>query len=149
VPRWVKIHSFCGYQHHKEEFMNGLHITADLHACGCDLNLLTNVDQLKKLCLTSVEASGLTIIGDHWHRFPDYNGSPGGITGMVLLAESHLAVHTWPELLGVTLDVYVCNFTRDNSPAAHAIVGHLIRLLRPARALLHTLERGELNQRAS
>jgi spermidine synthase len=43
-----------------------------------------------------------------------------GVTGTVLLAESHLAIHTWPETGSVTIDVYVCNFSADNSGKAHA-----------------------------
>ena len=50
-----------------------------------------------------------------------WNGQPGGITGTILLAESHLAIHTWPERAGVTLDVYVCNFTADNTGKAEQL----------------------------
>jgi len=52
-----------------------------------------------------VQAAGLTPVDGVFHRFP----LPGGVTGVVLLAESHVAVHTWPERGAVTLDVYVCN----------------------------------------
>ncbi len=68
----------------------------------------------------------LTIVDDKWHVFPDWNGQPGGITGTILLAESHLAIHTWPERRGVTLDVYVCNFTEDNTGKAEQLFETLI-----------------------
>jgi S-adenosylmethionine decarboxylase len=59
--------------------------------------------------------SGLRSVNELFHRFEP--AARGAVTGVVLLAESHLAVHTWPELGAVTLDVYVCNFGGDNSAA--------------------------------
>jgi S-adenosylmethionine/arginine decarboxylase-like enzyme len=59
-------------------------------------------------------------------------GQPAGVTGTVVLAESHLAIHTWPEIGAVTLDVYVCNFSGDNSNRAHALFDEVIaRFARP------------------
>jgi S-adenosylmethionine decarboxylase len=60
----------------------------------------------------------------------------------VLLAESHLCVHTWPESMAVTLDVYVCNFGGDHSAKAHALMQTLLGVLQPAQHTLHALERG-------
>ncbi len=63
----------------------------------------------------------LRAVSELFHCFP----APGGITGMVLLAESHLADHTWPELGAVTLDVYVCNLHGDHSAQAKALMARL------------------------
>jgi S-adenosylmethionine decarboxylase len=60
----------------------------------------------------------------------------------VLLAESHLCVHTWPETTSVTLDVYVCNFGGDHSAKAQALMAALQGLFRPATCSLNRLERG-------
>ena len=90
--------------------MQGLHLTADLYDCACDVSVMTDAETLAALCRTHTLDVGLTLVGEKWHTFPDYQGEPGGVTGMLLLAESHLAIHTWPERGGVTLDVYVCNF---------------------------------------
>jgi len=76
--------------------------------------------------------------------FPDFNGQPGGITGAVLLAESHLALHTWPERSGVTLDVYVCNFTDDNSGKAEQLFGALMMAFRPKSQVVNRINRGDL-----
>ncbi|KAF5290707.1 hypothetical protein FQR65_LT20606 [Abscondita terminalis] len=62
-------------------------------------------------CECADEWPDLTWLEDRWVKFPDYQGQPGGVTGTVLLAESHLAIHTWPETGCVTVDVYVCNFS--------------------------------------
>jgi S-adenosylmethionine/arginine decarboxylase-like enzyme len=64
------------------------------------------------------------------------------VTGVVLLAESHLAVHTWPERGGVTLDVYVCNLGRDNSAHAEALLEALLARFAPTRVERHALQRG-------
>ena len=93
-------------------------------------------------------AAGLQPVGELFHRFaaaPGASaGAPVGITGVVLLAESHLAVHTWPEIACVTLDVYVCNLGADNSARAHALLDSLIDAFAPARTERHALMRGEL-----
>ena len=69
---------------------------------------------------------------------------PGGVTGVVLLAESHLAVHTWPELGAVTLDVYVCNLAGDNSAKARALLAALEAAFAPGRVEHHEVQRGVL-----
>ena len=124
--------------------MHGLHLTADLHGVSPALAALTDVDALRQCCLSAVAASGLVPVGELFHRFaPAGDGTqPTGVTGVVLLAESHLAVHTWPELGAVTLDVYVCNFGADNSARAHSLLGALIDAFAPARVERHELVRG-------
>ena len=122
--------------------MEGLHLTADLAGCRCDPALLTDGAQLADLCTTLTVAAGLTVVADRWRRFPDHAGSPGGVTGMLLLAESHLAVHTWPELGGITLDVYVCNFSEDNSEKARRLMSELEDAFQPMRSHRQHLHRG-------
>lgn len=122
--------------------MNGLHLTADLYDCRAPAAFMTDPGRLGLLCRTAVESVGLTLVGEKWHRFPDHQGAPGGVTGALLLAESHLAVHTWPERGGVTLDVYVCNFSQDNSVRARRVLDALAGAFRPARAQRQELARG-------
>src|SRR6185436_283970 len=74
--------------------------------------------------LEMVAASGLTTMDATFHQF---EGS--GFTGTVVLAESHLAIHTWPERQGLTLDVYVCNFSADNSLKARRLFDRLVEPL--------------------
>lgn len=122
--------------------MEGLHLTADLQGCQGKAELLTSAAALSDLCRSATMDAGLTIVGEHWHKFPGL-GAPGGVTGMLLLAESHLAVHTWPERDGVTLDIYVCNFTDDNSHRARAVVNTLLQAMRPTHAAHGQLLRGD------
>ncbi len=126
--------------------MDGLHLTADLRGCDAGQALMTQPEALRMLCLTAVNAAGLQAVGELFHRFeparPPARPQPTGITGVVLLAESHLAVHTWPELGAVTLDVYVCNFGADNSERAQALLDALARAFGPATTERHNLHRG-------
>jgi len=120
--------------------MNGLHLTADLGGVDPALPPMTDPAALAALCRQSVAQSGLTGVADLFHRFaPD--DAQGGITGVVLLAESHLAIHTWPELGGVTLDVYVCNYGGDNSARAEALMAMLVKAFAPGAAQIQRLTR--------
>jgi S-adenosylmethionine decarboxylase len=101
--------------------MRGLHLTADLRGCNALLAVMVDAAALRVCCLQAVAQAGLVAVGEVFHRFP----APGGVTGVVLLAESHLAVHTWPELGAVTVDVYVCNVNGDNSAKAEQLMATL------------------------
>ena len=125
--------------------MQGMHLTADLHGCdpaGAARAAMTDGAALRRLCLEAVRASGLVPVGELFHRFEPAGPGPTGVTGVVLLAESHLAVHTWPELGAVTLDVYVCNFGADNSARAQALLDALVRAFAPAQVERHRIVRG-------
>lgn len=124
--------------------MHGLHLTADLLDCRCDQTLLTDTAALAAICRAETRAAGLTVVSELFHRFPAPDDAPAGITGVLLLAESHLAVHTWPELFGVTLDAYVCNYSADNSARAEALVDALLRHFQPQRLCRNRLQRGAL-----
>lgn len=111
---------------------------ADLRGCAPGLPAMQDPLALRALCLEAVAAAGLQPVGELFHRFP----APGGVTGVVLLAESHLAVHTWPELGGVTLDVYVCNLHADNSGRAQGLLAALQAAFGPTAAGTHAVQRG-------
>jgi S-adenosylmethionine decarboxylase proenzyme len=119
--------------------MQGLHLVAELHRCAAQ-PLLREAGALRALCLQAVADAGLTPVGDLFHHF----GAGGGVTGVVLLAESHVAVHTWPELAAVTLDVYVCNLLSDNSARAERLVAALEQAFAPQHVQAQRLQRGSL-----
>ena len=121
--------------------MRGLHLTADLYGCAGDRELLERAPQLAWTCRQLVCQAGLTPVAEHFHPF-----AGAGVTGMVLLAESHLAIHTWPELDAATLDVYVCNVSRDNSSRAQVLLDSLISVFAPRRQSLQRIERGAISE---
>lgn len=118
--------------------MQGLHLTADLEGCDPAHAPMVDADALRRLCAAAVQQAGLTVVGECFHRFP----APGGITGVLLLAESHLAVHTWPEFGRVTVDVFVCNLRADNAARADTAMASLVAAFAPRRAAHQRLHRG-------
>ena len=118
--------------------MQGLHLTADLRDCPAG-PALTDPEALRRLCRAAVQASGLQPVGELFHAF----AAPGGVTGVVLLAESHVAIHTWPELGRVTLDVFVCNLHSDNSTRAQRLLAALEASFGAASVEHHRIERGQ------
>lgn len=124
--------------------MQGLHLTADLHGCRCAPHWLLDAPALAAACVRAVQAAGLQAVNQLFHAFPATAQGPGGVTATVLLAESHLCVHTWPEQAAVTLDVYVCNFGADHSAQAEALMAALLALFDPQQVQRHALRRGLL-----
>lgn len=122
--------------------MEGLHLTADCFNCRCDPTLLYEENRLSELVRDHTKQAGLTIVGEKFHSFTYPDGSAAGVTGTLLLAESHVAIHTWPERQAVTLDVYVCNFENDNSAKARNIVDRLIAVFQPLQVSRQELQRG-------
>jgi S-adenosylmethionine decarboxylase len=117
--------------------MYGIHLLGEWYGCPADEPLLTQADALRDLCRRAVEDAGLTIVGDRFFQF-----EPQGVTGTVLLAESHLAIHTWPESGFVTVDVYVCNYTTDNTGKAERVFRALEAALKPQRKRFQAIHRG-------
>lgn len=126
--------------------MNGLHLIADLHDCRCAPGILLDAAGLEYFCVDACRRHGVTVVGQLFHTFHDSVGNPAGVTGTVVLAESHLAIHTWPEISSVTLDVYVCNFSADNSPRAHALFAEVVAAFAPTRLEKQEVVRGRLGQ---
>jgi S-adenosylmethionine decarboxylase proenzyme len=121
--------------------MRGLHLIADLNGCEGPAPL-DDLEALRALCRRAVADAGLHAVGELFHPFADAAGRPQGVTGVVLLAESHLAIHTWPELAAVTADVYVCNFGADNTARAEALMSTIVAAFGASVWTVERLERG-------
>ena len=129
---------FSGIRH-----MKGLHIIGDLHHCAAS-EFLISAKALRALCVAACRDAGLTVLGEHFYQFKGFDATQiGGATGAVILAESHLAIHTWPERNQATLDVYVCNVTIDNSAKAEQLFLRMAGALRPADSVVQRVWRGK------
>ena len=80
----------------------------------------------RDLILGIVQRNGLTVCGDAFHEFEG-----GGFTGTVVLAESHVSLHTWFELGFIHLDVFTCNFTRSNDEVCRKTFQDIAALFSP------------------
>lgn len=121
--------------------MDGIHLLGEWYGCPADTPHMVDAEVLRAACLDAVRATGLTSVGDRFHQF-----EPQGVTGAVILAESHLAIHTWPEMGAVTIDVYVCNFTTDNTDKAEALFRTLEAKFKPRRTHVQSILRGAVNE---
>ncbi len=109
----------------------GSHILADLHGVG--VAALTDGAALERLLSEAARAAGARVLSRHFHSF----GAGGGITGVVLLAESHISIHTWPECQLAAIDIFMCGVADGKRALAVLIEG-----LSPADCHVETVARG-------
>lgn len=74
-----------------------------IEAWGVDFNILNNKEEIERLFTDSVKQSKATYINHYFHKF-----SPHGVSGVVIIAESHVSIHSWPERGYAALDVFTC-----------------------------------------
>lgn len=79
----------------------GRHVIAELD--GCEAGLLSDPLLIRRLMLEAADEAGATVLGDDVYEFHN-----GGVSAFVLLAESHISIHTWPEHRYAALDIYTC-----------------------------------------
>lgn len=79
----------------------GRHLIAEFY--GCNPKTLDDTERIRAEMLDAANAVGATVVGEVFHRF-----SPQGVSGSVVIAESHLSIHTWPETGYVAVDIYTC-----------------------------------------
>ena len=106
----------------------GRHLIVDLEG-GAGLD---DPDRIEAAMRAAVRATGASLLHLHLHRF-----SPQGVTGVALLAESHITVHTWPEIGYAAFDIFMCG---DTDPEAALPV--LARAFETDRITVRTLHRG-------
>lgn len=88
----------------------GRHLLAELH--GCQPDLLKRVDCVRDALVGAARACGATIVDVAFHEF-----NPFGVSGVVVIAESHLSIHTWPEYGYAAVDVFTCGDVIDPEAA--------------------------------
>lgn len=110
-----------------------LHILADLYNCGGDPIYFTHKVRARAKILAMIRRAGFRIVASRFHKFAAAQVGEGGITGVVIVSESHITIHTWPERKFVNLDVFFCNYTRDNTRKARLVFQEFKKLYRPER----------------
>ncbi|EST52856.1 spermidine synthase [Brevibacillus panacihumi W25] len=109
----------------------GRHVAVD--TWGVQFDLLNDAEFLKKEMIEAAEASGATVLSVQSKQF-----SPQGATVLVLLSESHLSIHTYPERGFAALDCYTCGETVDPQVA----IDYLVSVLKPEKTYAKKLVRG-------
>lgn len=116
----------------------GSHLLLDLW--GVDPALLDDDRALRRHMSESARLGGATVVEERFHRF-----APQGVSGVVVLAESHVAVHTWPENGFAALDVFTCG----RPDVAQSIADHLVERFAPQEVEIHRVDRGARRSAAS
>jgi S-adenosylmethionine decarboxylase proenzyme len=110
------------------------HLVVDYY--GCSSEKLDDLEGLKAVLYEAANAIGATTIGDHFHQF-----SPHGVTGVIVIAESHISVHTWVEEGYAAIDLFMCNSKLTTERVEHAV--NLIgSFLEASHSTLNAIQRG-------
>ncbi len=112
----------------KEEYA-GCHILLDLW--GVEFN--HSIKSLKNIITNSAQIAGATVLHIHLHRF----GKEQGFSGVAVLAESHISIHTWPERDYIAFDIFMCGATNPQLAAKY-----LITHFNPKKKLIKIIKRG-------
>jgi S-adenosylmethionine decarboxylase proenzyme len=115
--------------------MLGRHLLAEFY--DCDPNILNNADLIEAGMTDAAIESGATIVQKTFHHF-----SPWGVSGVVVIAESHLAIHTWPEYGYAAVDLFTCGDSVDPLVAYE----HLKKAFSAKTAFYSELKRGLIHQ---
>ena len=113
----------------KKKMYAGQHLLLDFWGVEFNNSLIT----LKKVLKNAIKVSGATLLHIHLHRF----GKQQGISGVAVLAESHISVHTWPERDYIAFDIFMCG---DTNPDASA--KYLLKIFKPKKSILKKIKRG-------
>ncbi len=111
----------------------GTHLLVDLRECNPDI--LKDLRQVRDALVEAAKAASATIIEASFHEF-----NPFGVSGMVVIAESHLSIHTWPEYAYAAVDIFTCGELIKPQVAAE----YLIRRLQSKNPTVVEMKRGIL-----
>jgi len=87
---------------------------------GCDKEVMNDLGFLKEVMMKAANEAGATVLGDSFHQF-----NPHGVSGAVIIAESHLFIHTWPEYGYAAVDIFTCGDSVQPEKAAEILVREL------------------------
>ncbi len=116
----------------------GRHVLAEI--CGCNYEILNDINKVEEIMVNAALEAGAEVRECVFHKF-----SPQGVSGVVVISESHLAIHTWPELGYAAVDVFTCgekvnpwdacNYLTDHFSAKHMTAKEMKRGMMPEEYL--------------
>ena len=96
----------------------GKHLLLELQ--DCNREVLNDLDFLRSTMMAAANECGATVLGESFHYF-----SPQGVSGVVIIAESHLSIHTWPEYGYAAADIFTCGDSVQPEKAVEVLVEEL------------------------
>ncbi len=100
--------------------MNALGRQLLIELQDCDKEALNVLGFIRDAMVAAAVDCGATVMGESFHRF-----SPQGVSGVVIIAESHLSIHTWPEYGYAAADIFTCGTTVEPEKAAETLIEKL------------------------
>ncbi|MCL5017320.1 MAG: S-adenosylmethionine decarboxylase [Patescibacteria group bacterium] len=88
---------------------NSIQILADLSGCEASSAYFLNLASLKRRAGDIIRSAGFKIVRSCGHKFGD-----GGVSLLFIVSESHVAIHTWPEDKALNIDIFFCDYTKNN-----------------------------------
>lgn len=114
----------------------GRHFIVEL--CACSADAIADAEVVERALVLAAERAGATILDRHFHRF-----EPHGVSGLVIIAESHLSIHTWPEHRYAAVDIFTCGEHMAPERGIELLIAqlgagscHVTELTRGAHALI-------------
>lgn len=117
-------------EHREDDRHIGTHIVADFWHC----KYKDSAEALTKILINAAHASNATVLGSVSHQF-----EPEGATSLILLAESHISAHTWPEYDYIAIDIFTCGRNMEPEDA----IDYLEKRLKPEKIDKRTVIRGK------
>ena len=107
---------------------------------GCDANLIDNENIVERILLELTELVGFTVVKSVIHHF-----SPIGVSGVIVIQESHISIHTWPEYNYVAIDFFTCNkrYNIDDS------ISFMVKEFKASHSEIKEIKRGSLEEISS
>ena len=96
----------------------GRHLLVELYEC--ERGTLNDLDLIREATVQAAIDCGAEVLGESFHRF-----SPQGVSGVVVIAESHISIHTWPEYGYAAVDVFTCGTKVNPEIAARVLIERL------------------------
>ena len=96
----------------------GRHLLVELH--DCNKEALNDLGLLRNVMVKAAIDCGAVVLGDSFHHF-----NPQGVSGVVIIAESHLSIHTWPEYGYAAVDIFTCGTFVNPDKAAEVLIEKL------------------------
>jgi len=112
----------------------GNHLLVELY--NCNNNVINSVLKVEELLLKAVDISGATTLNSNFYKF-----SPHGVSGVVIISESHFSIHTWPEYGYCALDIFTCG----NEIKSHLALEYLKKALGAGNISVTEVKRGILD----
>jgi len=110
----------------------GMHLILELS--GCESEIINNLEEVRKILTEAAIAANAEVLQTTFHKF-----SPQGVSGVVVISESHLSIHTWPEKNYAAIDIYTCG--KHTMP--WEAYKYIKRKFKAKKIYLTSLQRGE------